>query len=314
MHLSSIAIFFTMPQSLELASSCCSTSSSSLFEHQASNSSDCHTDSSPPISDEKQPLLAERVWYIPHRISRSRPKEAPLLLVEEELDYDAEPEGIKESPFRGNRLFTKKRVASGQKRRSSIRVAQEKTVLPGLGVVLAGAPEQPSSVLSMPQKPRLMATMLPGSPSPVALPSRMFSPLAPFPLHGILSPPSALIGASPFMSPMSSPCSAILVSKVEHAPGLGLVYTSCQFQSPSSSFVEIPLSPLAFPPDSARPFIHDLNYNRRPSIVGMSGGRDDERDSVDTSPGFPRLRVASYEPERYTLDGLSRFLNGVGLA
>ncbi|KAF8912322.1 hypothetical protein CPB85DRAFT_1561577 [Mucidula mucida] len=230
-----------MPQSLELASSCCSTSSSSLFEHQASNSSDCHTDSSPPISDEKQPFLAERVWYIPHRISRSRPKEAPVLLAEEELDYDAEPEGIKESPFRGNRLFTKKRVASGQKRRSSIRVAQEKTVLPGLGVVLAGAPEQPSSVLSMPQKPRLMATMLPGSPSPVALPSRMFSPLAPFPLHGILSPPSALIApllschpcllrAPQFSYPKwsmlqaSAWCIRPVNSKVHHPPSLRFHY------------------------------------------------------------------------------------------
>ncbi|KAF8912317.1 hypothetical protein CPB85DRAFT_1455075 [Mucidula mucida] len=73
-----------MPQSLELASSCCSTSASSLFEHQASNSSDCHTNSSPPISDGKQPFFAERICYIPHRISRSRPKQAPALPAEEE--------------------------------------------------------------------------------------------------------------------------------------------------------------------------------------------------------------------------------------
>ncbi|KAF9026009.1 hypothetical protein BDZ89DRAFT_1161442 [Hymenopellis radicata] len=234
-----------MPQSLELASSCCSTSSSSLFEHQASNSSDSHTDNSPLISDEKQPFLAERVWYIPHRISRSRPKEAPVLLAEEELDYDAEPEEIKESSFRGNRLFTKKRVASGQKRRSSLRATQEKTTFTGLGIVLAGESEQPSTILAMPQKPRLMATTLPGSPSPVFLPRRMFSPLASSPLHGILSPPSALMRASPFIPPMSPPRSAILISNIEHAPGLGLVYTSSQVQSPTSSFVEIPLSPLA---------------------------------------------------------------------
>ncbi|KAF9030072.1 hypothetical protein BDZ89DRAFT_1245229, partial [Hymenopellis radicata] len=72
-------------------------------------------------------------------------------------------EGIKESSFRGNRLFTKKHIASGQKQCSSVRPTQEKTTFTGLGIVLAGESEQPSTILAMPQKLRLMATALPES-------------------------------------------------------------------------------------------------------------------------------------------------------
>ncbi|KAF9026013.1 hypothetical protein BDZ89DRAFT_1161446 [Hymenopellis radicata] len=274
-----------MPQSLELASSCCSTSSSSLFEHQASNSSDSHTDNSPPISDEKQTFLAERVWYIPHRISRSRPKEARALFAEEELDYDAEPEEIKETSSRGNRLFTKKRVASGQKRRSSVRVTQEKVqLLLYLGVVLAGESEPPSKILPVPQKPRLMATTLPGSPSPA---SRMFSPLAPSALNDLVSVSSdAAMRTFRFISPMCPPSPGVLLYNIEHAPGLGLVYMACQVRSPIP-FVDIPLSP----PTCPSSYAHRRLYEFQDSW--QLGAQATPRGSVAPPLGFSRYQSSN---------------------
>lgn len=230
--------------SLSLALSSSSTSSranSSLFEHNTSSESqtDCSSSLSRCTSEAptfervfKVEFTYERVSFQAHSIPRKRPdaETGPLLLSDDDLGYEAEPEERNKSPsWTRTKVYKKKREgrrSSGARRVSAqvsicsfasslvLSLATQGTPLGGPVGLGLGLPSQyslsgdatisqPDDSPILPEKPRLVAIDLADSPSPILLPppfisvTNCYSPLSEIVIDHVLDTSSQVSPAQP---------------------------------------------------------------------------------------------------------------------
>ncbi|KAK0434332.1 hypothetical protein EV421DRAFT_1345700 [Armillaria borealis] len=214
-----------MSLSLALSSSSASSrANSSLFEHNTSSESqtDCSSSLSRCTSEAstservfKVEFTYERVSFQPYSTPRKRPdaETGPLLLLDDDLGYEAEPEErIKSPSWTRTKVYRKKR--EGRRSSGTRRVSAQGTSFGGAVGLGLGLPSQyslsgvatisqPDDSPILPEKPRLVAVDLADSPSPILLPppcinvANYYSPLGETDTDLVLDPLSQVLPAQP---------------------------------------------------------------------------------------------------------------------
>ncbi len=246
LHISYPSSHSILIMSLSLALSSSSASSranSSLFEHNTSSESqtDCSSSLSRCTSEAstservfKVEFTYERVSFQAHSTARKRPdaETGPLLLSDDDLGYEAEPEErIKSLLWTRTKVYKKKREgrrSSGTRRVSaqvcicsfasspvlSLSLATQGTPFGGAVGLGLGLPSQyslsgdatisqPDDSSILPEKPRLVAVDLADSPSPILLPppfinvTNCYSPLGETDTDHVLDTTSQVSPAQP---------------------------------------------------------------------------------------------------------------------